>query len=351
MIEIDELAIPVAVGAEGWDDYETAENIRYDAEAEIYGTRDLAHTAEEDLPFWHDPHIPSRLFVAREDGRIVGSAAYESEPGERPTTVWLRVDVAPESRRRGIATALGSRLHEVSAAAGASKEIVYTVSGEAPGERIAAPTGFGSVPADNPEVRFLLAQGYRLEQIERGSRLALPIDADAPLTAAEARSGSDFVVHVWGERAPAEWREDVAYLRQRMSTEEPNAGLDEPESVWSVDRVVAEEERMRSSPRTRLTAAVEHRATGKLVGFTTLSVPAELDRAAAQQDTLVLPEQRGHGLGMLLKLANLDQLQRVFPGHPSVTTFNAEENRPMLDVNEALGFVPIGYEGAWRKDL
>jgi hypothetical protein len=54
---------------------------------------------------------------------------------------------------------------------------------------------------------------------------------------------------------------------------------------------------------------------------------------------------------MLLKVANLAHLERVSPGHPSVTTFNAEENRHMLSVNETLGFVPIAYEGAWRRDL
>jgi GNAT superfamily N-acetyltransferase len=70
-----------------------------------------------------------------------------------------------------------------------------------------------------------------------------------------------------------------------------------------------------------------------------------------QEDTLVLREHRGHRLGMLLKVANLQYLEQVAPGHPGVLTWNAEENRAMLDVNEAVGFEPIGYEGAWRKDL
>ena len=52
---------------------------------------------------------------------------------------------------------------------------------------------------------------------------------------------------------------------------------------------------------------------------------------------------------MLVKLANLRQLERRHPGRAAVTTFNAEENRHMLRVNEELGFVPMGYEGAWKR--
>lgn len=51
---------------------------------------------------------------------------------------------------------------------------------------------------------------------------------------------------------------------------------------------------------------------------------------------------------MLLKVANLE---RERPGHPSVITFNAEENRHMLSVNEAVGFTPFVYEGAWKTVL
>ena len=63
----------------------------------------------------------------------------------------------------------------------------------------------------------------------------------------------------------------------------------------------------------------------------------------------MLREHRGHRLGMLMKAVNLQQLAGEHPEQSAVTTFNAEENRFMLDVNEALGFVPMGYEGAWRR--
>ena len=135
----------------------------------------------------------------------------------------------------------------------------------------------------------------------------------------------------------------------RMSTDAPTAGIEEPEDVWSVKRLVTYEDAEAASPRTTVTAAVEHRPTHRLAGFTELSVPAELNRPVVQEDTLVLKEHRGHRLGLLLKAANLLHLARVRPGHPSVITFNAEENRPMLDVNEAIGFVPMGYEGAWKR--
>jgi GNAT superfamily N-acetyltransferase len=349
---IRELAIPEAVGGEGWDDFVTAMGIHFGNEALSYGTDELAFTAAEALPLLLDQeNQPTRLFVARDGSRMVGTARYEIEPGEDPRTAWLMIDVLPGVRNAGTGGVLSEKLQAIARADGIRKAIVYAVSPYGAGDRLVAPTGFGSVPRDNPEVRFLLGKGYRLEQVARGSRLALPVDLTARLKVAIVTTGPDFVLHSWGDHTPERWREQMAFLRQLMSTEEPDAGLEEPEDLWTVERLLANEERLAESPRTLVTAAVEHLPTGAIAGFTTLSVPTEVDRTISQEDTLVRREYRGHRLGMLLKLANLAEVQRLHPGHPAIITFNAEENRHMLDVNEAVGFTPIGYEGAWRKDL
>jgi GNAT superfamily N-acetyltransferase len=350
---IDELVIPATAHAPSWPSWEAVAALRNIVAAEGFGTDDLQYSAAELLPRWlNTKYDPERMFVARVEGTVVARATYETLFGQNDDHAWLGVQVLPAWRRRGIGTALADRVEALAATENRQELIVYTVSADAPGERLTAPTGFGSVPRDNPEVRFLLARGYRLEQMERGSRLALPAKESVIRgfrADAAAHAGPDYTVHCWSGETPPHWRDDLALLFTRMSTDAPTAGLEEPEDVWTAERLISEETSRAASPRRRLTAAALHEPSGHLVAFTQLSVPAERERSVGQEDTLVLREHRGHRLGMLLKTANLKYLAQESPGHPSVTTFNAEENRHMLAVNEALGFVPMGYEGAWKR--
>jgi GNAT superfamily N-acetyltransferase len=352
---VEELVIPSSVFDDDAADFVESVGVRNAVETAGYGTGDLAYTPAEVLPGWLDTeHAPRRLFGVRVDGALVSRGMYESGTADDAKVGWAIVEVLPAFRGRGIGTAVAERIEQIARLDRRDRLLVYVVSPDGPGERLAPPTGFGSLPAENPEVRFLLGRGYRLEQIERASRLALPVDEHdlrGLVAAASIASGLDYVVHSWIDRTPENWAEDVAAMYTRMSTDAPTAGLEEPEDPWSTDRLAAHEDRNESDPRSMLTVAVEHAPTGRLVGYSQLSVPPESDRAVIQDDTLVLREHRGHRLGMLLKVANLAALQHKRPGHPSIITFNAEENRHMLRVNEELGFVPIGYEGAWRKDF
>lgn len=350
---IDELTIPSALDDQHGADFIRAIEVGNEVEAIGYGTPDLAYEPDEELAIFLNPHEPKRMLVARVDGEIVARALYETTVGDDADTAWLATEVLPEFRRRGIGTALAEAVEQISRDEGKTKAVVYAPIAEGPGERIPSPTGFGSIVADRDEVRFLQARGYRLEQIERLSRLALPVpDVDALVAAAQERSGPDYRLQLWVGSTPERWRADIAELGTRMSTDAPTAGLEEPEDVWTVERVIEADERAaKMSPRVRHAAAVEHIPSGRLVGYTILSVPKQVHRAVDQYATIVMREHRGHKLGMLLKVGNLAHLARVRPGHPSVMTFNAEENRHMLDVNEAVGFVPVANESAWRKDL
>jgi GNAT superfamily N-acetyltransferase len=353
---IDELVIPATLdGSPAARDFEESVEARNAAEAFVTGTDELAYPAAELLPGWQKSlHEPRRLFGARVDGRVVARGCYETRSeGDAANTAWLQVQVHPDFTGRGIGRALADTVEATAVAAGKEQIHVYAGSRPAPGPRLEPPTGFGSLPADGREVRFLLARGYSLEQIERGSRLALPVDPvllAERRAAAEARAGG-YRVHHWEAIAPDEWLEDLAMLATRMSTDAPSGGLDEEEDRWTPERWRDAERRQEDSPRVTLYGAVEHIASRHLVGYTELSVPPDLTRPADQGDTIVIREHRGHRLGMLLKVANIEYLTESYPGHPSITTFNAEENRHMLDVNEAVGFVPFTYEGAWQKKI
>jgi len=351
---VEELPIPATLDGPGGRDFVDGVAARNATEVHGYGTPEVAYPAEELLPKWHDIHAPKRLWGARRDGRIVARGILEWQLDDDERVGWVTVEVHPDHRGEGIGTALVDAVEMAAVDAGFRRLLTYAVSPEGTGAPLLPPTEAGSVPADNPEVRFLLAHGYRLEQVTRASRIALPADLDdleARRAIAAAASEGSYRIHTWTGPTPERWLTDQAELYTRMSTEEPTAGLEQPEDVWDVQRVRDYDALHAAGPAQTLTAAAEHLVSGRLAAFTQLAVPTDTSRPVTQEDTLVLREHRGHRLGMLLKVENLLALERTAPGHPSVLTWNACENRPMLDVNDAVGFVAIGYEGAWRKDL
>lgn len=355
--EIVESPIPPTL-AEA-DDFRAAVEVMNAVSREVAGSSDLDVTAEELFPKWRDQEDePKRMFLAKVDGRIVARGFVEwrrdREPGVPFDTAWHQVLVHPEHRGRGIGTAMADLFLEISRAHGARKVLAWAMHPEAAGERRSPATGIGSIPQDDAFARFLDGRGFRFEQVERISRLPLPIDRDAvraSLSRAAERS-ADYRLVRWVDRTPEHWLPDMAELQTRMTTDAPSAGMEEPPDPFDVARVRRLEDHRAEGGATTLVVAAEHVPSGRLAGFTELSLRADAPTGPVfQEATLVLREHRGHRLGMAVKAENLLQLAETHPGHPSVITWNAEENRFMLDVNEALGFVRIGSEGAWRLDL
>jgi GNAT superfamily N-acetyltransferase len=352
-LAITQLALPTSL-----DDADAADFLELTALSnrvmeDAIGSRGFSFTAAEMLPLWARPSQTTILLTGKVDGRLVAWGGYEGMH-DAPET-FITIEVAPEHRRRGYGTELLTWLLDF--AARDDRTSVQARVGSrvrAESRQLVPATGFGSIPADDPGVAFALAHGFSLEQVGSFNQLELPVAHEvfaARQALAAERYEPAYELITWAGAAAAEYRADVGALISAMSTDQPHGALEKTEDIWDAERVRAMDERFDESPRARLTAVAREVSSGKLVAITNMDVPVEPDRSANQWATIVLREHRGHSLGLAVKLANLAQLMRDYPGHPSITTVNAAENEHMLQVNRAMGFEEIAIEGTFQKSI
>lgn len=274
-----------------------------------------------------------RTFTAYDGDVAVGALQTIRSTHDNTETGNLWLSVLPGHQRRGVGSALLARAEEALRSGGCTRVLTYA----------------GSPRADGGAARpFALARGYRETLVEVRQDLELPVPQQR-VDALRPDLGAAYAIETAVDELPEEWLEDRAVLANRMSTDAPAGDVDLDEEQWDAERV---RRQWNSGGAGRGFAAVaRHVATGRLVGYTDLVVRPATPTLAVQADTLVLREHRGHTLGLAMKLANLESLQRALPEVRTVRTWNAESNTPMLAVNERIGFRGTGWTRDWLKEL
>ncbi len=107
---IEEIVIPSTLGEEGGEDFIAVVAVRNAVEIAGYGTPEVADPPEDMRGQWDDAYQPLRLFVVRDEGRVVAYANISVLAGDEPDTAWADVRVLPELRgSRDRPSARGSR--------------------------------------------------------------------------------------------------------------------------------------------------------------------------------------------------------------------------------------------------
>ena len=122
----------------------------------------------------------------------------------------------------------------------------------------------------------------------------------------------------WSGPCPDEHLEPFCDMHTRMSTDVPVGDIDAQPVAVDAERLRAREQRLFRS-YDGITSVARRRADGVFGGYSQLYLPHGADYVY-QDDTLVMPEHRGHRLGTLLKLATLEVLQRERPGAGRAST-------------------------------
>lgn len=352
-LQLRPLPIPASIDADDATDFREMTRVRNLVYAEIAGHDDHAMPADELLAMYRPTAAQQRLlWTAVLDDEIVGRVGLDlpQEEGAR-TGSWF-IELRRSVWGRGIGRAAYALVERTAREHGRTVLQSWAEHPATEGPRLDAPTGFGRIPLDHA-ARFFLASGYRLEQIVRQSYLDLK-DTEPHLRRllAEAeRAAEGYRIIQWTLPTPPEFVDAYAAMKSRMLTDAPAAGLDYDEEMWDASRVSDWEREYTDVDRHLLVTVAQHVDTGDLAAFNELSIGKDRTAATIQEDTLVVAAHRGHRLGMLVKCAGLLAWREAVPESSRVMTYNAEENRPMLSINEAIGFVPTSYEGAWQKML
>jgi GNAT superfamily N-acetyltransferase len=254
-----------------------------------------------------------RMWLALEGPRAIGFASAGRFHSSRdPGAAVANVYVDPERRRRGVATALWEPVEGHLAEIGATHVNSFGLDEE-------------------PSRRFMAARGFEVTYVQRMSRLELArLDPPPPVPA-----GVELVPFAALEDPRPVYELEVDALR--------DVPADQP-----LDDVRWEEwlDRWWRHPELDRDASLLALVGGEPAAFTTFLSDGESRRAVSGMTGTARPF-RGRGLATLVKHHGLARLAAA--GIESAGTENDEQNRPMLAVNERLGYRPVAANATFSR--
>ncbi|WP_406155320.1 GNAT family N-acetyltransferase [Streptomyces canus] len=243
----------------------------------------------------------------------------------------LHIAVHGAERRQGV----GSRL--LKAAVGAAK---------AEGRRSVIAQAVQGSPAD----QFLATRGFRQVLALTYARLPLADVDRAAIDALVELPHPGYRLAEWEGTVPDALARSFADSRRAMD-DMPMEGTDFGRVVWDVERVIAAAEAITRRGELLHTVAAVDATDGSVVGFSELVVPGDGSGDGQHYGTAVLPEHRGKGLARWMKAAAVRHALERHPRLSGLCTDTAESNKPMLAVNDSLGYLPTHRSVEYQLDL
>ncbi len=246
-----------------------------------------------------------------QDGAVVGSSILQQSESDKSSHGWMHIDVAPEFQRQGV----GKKLYQDTQTHARSIGLTYL---------------HGNVLENRPGgIDFARYVGFYTKRQTYHSELSLATFEESPFMpqlAHHQAQGIRFASFIeLGDGL--EQKKKLYELNKTCSTDIPGRGpffSFDAFCAWRFDR-----------PVYRKAGVIVALADEKWVGFS-IGTYHESGNFVFNQMTGVIREYRGTGLSIPLKLM-VTRFAKTTPSE-KIMTFNDTENRPMLRINEKLGY-------------
>ncbi|MBA2774677.1 MAG: GNAT family N-acetyltransferase [Nocardioidaceae bacterium] len=286
-----------------------------------------------------NPEYTVEGYLGTVDGVAVAAGSLETPVHDNTEKAWLGVSVAPNDRRHGHGSAMARFLEAEAQRRG----------------RTTLTTAVGyPIDADesHPDRRFATRHEYAFSQVDVHRVLDLPADEMflQGLREQAEPHHRDYSFRDYVGLPEEEILEDYCVLLNAILVDAPSGEIDYEEGSTTPDSLAQRVEMLHSQDRTLYTD-VAFDAAGVPVAHSQLVVPAHDPQKIYQWDTIVHRDHRGHRLGLATKVRNLEIVQALHAERTSVHTWNAESNRHMIAVNEAMGFRPVRYFGEYYRKV
>jgi hypothetical protein len=154
----------------------------------------------------------------------------------------------------------------------------------------------------------------------------------------------------WRDLVPDEHLAGVCRINVAFNEEAPSGDLELQAEVWDEQRVRESEQQNLAAGRHVLAVAAVA-PDGTMAGLTEIALNKYAPHRGFQSGTLVLPDHRGHALGLAMKVANHRATRAAYPDCRVLLTGNAGVNAAMNAVNDRLGYQEVERCTGVQKEL
>lgn len=272
---------------------------------------------------------------------VVGIASLQLPRRENLDSVFVGVETHPAYRGHGVASALLAEA--IAPGVQESGRTLVTCWGDLPAD------GELDDPA-HPANRLAARWGLHRTTAAICRVLDLPLEQALleRLAADAAERMGHYRILTWDDEVPEEHLAAYGRLLTQLEIDDPDEDTEYEAPDYTPERIRYLEQRRRELG-SRAIIAVAVAPDGAFAGNSEI-----LFRTAAgsdlgwQENTLVMPEHRGHRLGLALKVSTHRRLAAEAPGLRRLVTWNSHVNPWMIAINEQLGYRPLFREATFQ---